>query len=88
VDSSKDHREKKDMNDDRSYRRPIEDIAILVSLNQAAIMTSMSRSMINTYRAEGRFPAAVDLGSRRVAFVKTEVMDWIEQKIAARRTRD
>ncbi len=56
----------------------------LISLNDACKLTSMSRTMVNRYRAEGRFPAAVDLGKRRVAFVRVEVLAWIEQKIAAR----
>ena len=62
------------------------DIAVLVSLNQAAMMTSMSRGMVNRYRATGRFPVAVDLGDRRVAFVKSEVLGWIQKKIEARIT--
>lgn len=57
---------------------------ILISLNDAAKLTSMSRSMLNRYRAEGRFPVAVDLGDRRVAFVRAEVIEWIQQKIGAR----
>ncbi|MBB6304027.1 prophage regulatory protein [Rhizobium leucaenae] len=56
----------------------------LISLNDATKLTSMSRTMINLYRAQGRFPKAVDLGDRRVAFVRREVLDWIEEKIAAR----
>jgi prophage regulatory protein len=60
------------------------DNAVLVSLNDAARMTSLSRSMLNRYRAEGRFCAAVSLGERRIAFVKAEVQQWIESKIAAR----
>ncbi|MER8795272.1 AlpA family transcriptional regulator [Mesorhizobium sp. M0984] len=56
----------------------------LVSLNDAAKMTSMSRTMVNRYRAEGRFPVAVSLGDRRVAFVHSELSDWIAAKIAAR----
>lgn len=56
----------------------------LVSLNDACGMTSMSRSMLNKYRAEGRFPVAVLLGDRRVAFVRQEVQAWIEQRIARR----
>jgi prophage regulatory protein len=40
--------------------------------------------MLNRYRAEGRFPVAVDLGDRRVAFVRSEVTEWIQAKIAAR----
>lgn len=57
---------------------------MLISLNDAAKLTSMSRSMLNRYRAEGRFPVAVDLGDRRVAFVRAEVLEWVQQKIAAR----
>lgn len=57
---------------------------ILISLNDAAKLTSMSRSMLNRYRAEGRFPVAVDLGDRRVAFVRAEVLEWVRQKIEAR----
>lgn len=61
-----------------------DNIAVLVSLNDAAKMTSLSRSMLNRYRAEGRFPAAVPLGEKRVAFVAAEVRDWIATRIAAR----
>lgn len=64
--------------------RKHEEEAILVSLNDAAKMTSMSRTMVNKYRADGRFPQAVDLGDRRVAFVRTEVVDWLKAKIAGR----
>jgi prophage regulatory protein len=60
------------------------DNAVLVSLNDAAKMTSMSRSMLNKYRADGRFPVAVQLGERRVAFVRREVLAFIDQRIAAR----
>lgn len=56
----------------------------LVSLNDACAMTSMSRTMLNRYRDEGRFPQAVPLGERRVAFVRSEVQDWISARIAAR----
>ncbi len=56
----------------------------LISLNAACEMTSMSRSMLNRYRSEGRFPVAVDLGDRRVAFVRSEVRDWIQGKIQGR----
>lgn len=61
-----------------------DNLPTLVSLNDACRMTSMSRSMLNRYRAEGRFPVAVHLGDRRVAFVRSEVADWIQAKISAR----
>ncbi|MBZ9873473.1 AlpA family phage regulatory protein [Mesorhizobium sp. BR1-1-9] len=56
----------------------------LLSLNDAARMTSLSRSMLNRYRSEGRFPRAVPLGEKRVAFVAAEVRAWIAEKIAGR----
>lgn len=56
----------------------------LVSLNDAARMTSMSRTMINKLRGRGDFPVAVPLGERRVAFVRSEVEAWISDRIAAR----
>ena len=57
---------------------------ILVSLVEACRMTSMSRTMLNRYRAAGRFPSTVELGDRRLAFVRSEVTDWIQAKISAR----
>lgn len=56
----------------------------LISLNEACRITSMSRTMLNRYRAEGRFPVHVELGERRVAFVRAEVVAWIQGKIDAR----
>ncbi|RRD24721.1 AlpA family phage regulatory protein [Brucellaceae bacterium VT-16-1752] len=61
-----------------------DNIPILISLNDAAKLTSLSRTMLNRYRAEGRFPAAVSMGDRRVAFVRAEVVAWIQDKIAQR----
>ena len=59
----------------------------LVSLNDVVKMTSLSRTAINIKRAAGTFPAAVQLGEKRVAFVRAEVLAWIDQRIAARDLR-
>lgn len=56
----------------------------LLSLNDAVRLTSLSRSMLNRYRSEGRFPKAVSLGEKRIAFVAAEVRAWIADRIAAR----
>lgn len=67
------------------FVQPMNDnLPMLISLNDACRLTSMSRTMLNRYRAEGRFPVAVELGDRRVAFVRREVTDWVQAKIAAR----
>lgn len=59
---------------------------MLISMNEVCRMTSLSRSAINLARAEGRFPQAVLLGEKRIAFVRSEVEDWIAARIAARPT--
>lgn len=56
----------------------------LISMNEAIKATSLSRTMLNRYRTEGRFPAAVPLGGRRFAFVRSEVNAWIADRIARR----
>jgi prophage regulatory protein len=61
---------------------------MLVSIKTACALTSLSRTMLNRYRTEGRFPAAVPLGDKRIAFVKSEVSEWIAQRIAARGAND
>lgn len=56
----------------------------LISLKDTCSLTSMSKTMIRRLRSEGRFPAAVALGEKRIAFVRSEVHDWINGRIAAR----
>ncbi|WLA36181.1 AlpA family phage regulatory protein [Bradyrhizobium elkanii] len=59
----------------------------LISLNDACRLTSLSRTAINRWRGEGRFPVAVPLGDRRVAFIRAEVDEWIAARIAERAVR-
>ena len=60
------------------------DTPVLISLNDACRLTSLSRTAINRWRALGKFPKAVPLGHKRVAFVRTEVEQWIRDRIADR----
>jgi prophage regulatory protein len=57
-------------------------------MKRACELTSLSRTMLNRYRSEGRFPAAVPLGDKRIAFVRGEVLSWIQDRIAARGAND
>lgn len=57
---------------------------VLISLNEVCRRTSLSRTQVNNYRNQGRFPAAVSLGDKRIAFVASEVDQWISERIAAR----
>ncbi|PWB81850.1 MAG: transcriptional regulator [Methylocystaceae bacterium] len=63
---------------------PHTDLPTLISLNDACRLTSLSRTAINRYRAEGRFPQPVPIGFKRIAFVRAEVVSWIEARIAER----
>ncbi|MDG4898057.1 AlpA family phage regulatory protein [Mesorhizobium sp. WSM4976] len=60
--------------------------AALISIKEAARLTSLSRTSINEKRAAGKFPQPVPLGDKRIAFVKSEVDAWIRERIAARRS--
>lgn len=56
----------------------------LISINEACRVTSLSRTGIFKLRSLGRFPEAVPLGEKRVAFVRDEVADWVQQRIEQR----
>lgn len=60
------------------------DNEIVISLNRVCEMSSLSRTMINKLRAAGKFPTPVVFGERRIGFVKTEVLEWLQQRIDAR----
>ncbi len=47
-------------------------------------MIPYSRQHIARLEADGRFPKRVPLGQQRVGWVHAEVVEWIEQRIAAR----
>jgi predicted DNA-binding transcriptional regulator AlpA len=44
----------------------------------------LSRTAINRWRSLGKFPVAVPLGDKRVAFIRTEVEGWIRDRINER----
>ncbi len=58
----------------------------LISINDVCRLTSLSRTYIHRLRFDGRFPQTVSIGDRRVAFVRSEILDWIEARIAERST--
>ncbi|QHG73678.1 AlpA family phage regulatory protein (plasmid) [Ensifer adhaerens] len=51
-------------------------------MKDVCALTSLSRTMVNRLRSKGRFPEAVELGERLVAFARSEVLAWIEERIA------
>ncbi|MGL4936434.1 helix-turn-helix transcriptional regulator [Shewanella sp.] len=56
----------------------------LIRLKDVIACTGLARSTIYKYIDEGIFPKAVSLGGRAVAWVESEVQQWILARIAAR----
>lgn len=64
---------------------PANDNYVLISMRDTCALTSLSRTSIHRLRSEGRFPAPAELGDKRIAFSRAEVLAWISARLAARR---
>lgn len=56
----------------------------LIKLVKVMDNTGLSRSTIYKYISDGSFPKPVSLGVRNVAWVESEVEDWILERIRER----
>ncbi len=56
----------------------------LIRLKEVIDCTGLARSTIYKYIEEGTFPKSVSLGDRAVAWVESEVQEWILERIAQR----
>lgn len=56
----------------------------LIRLKEVIDCTGLARSTIYKYIDEGTFPKSVSLGDRAVAWVESEVQEWILERIEAR----
>ncbi|ELV7528921.1 helix-turn-helix transcriptional regulator [Edwardsiella tarda] len=57
----------------------------LIRMPEVISRTGYGKSWIYALIAQGRFPKPVKIGSRSIAFVESEVDDWINQRIAESR---
>ena len=57
-----------------------------IKLQNVMAITGMSRSSIYLAISEGRFPKQINLGVRSIAFLESEVQEWMEHCIANRRS--
>ena len=55
-----------------------------LKLKQVIEVTGLSRATIYKYMSNGQFPESVSLGGRSVAWVNTEVDEWMLERIAER----
>jgi prophage regulatory protein len=54
----------------------------LIRRNEVERLTALSRSRIYALMAAGEFPKPVTLGAMSVAWLETEVREWIASRIA------
>jgi len=56
----------------------------LIKLKEVMVKTSLGHSSIYKFISEGTFPKQVSLGAKSVAWVESEVDDWIMERIGER----
>ncbi|MEZ7279727.1 AlpA family transcriptional regulator [Pseudoalteromonas sp. 68 DY56-GL68] len=56
----------------------------LIKLKEVMAKTSLGHSSIYKFIAEGSFPKQVSLGAKSVAWVESEVDEWILDRIKKR----
>jgi prophage regulatory protein len=49
-------------------------------------ITGLCRSHVHAMASRGDFPAPVKLGSRASAWIESEVLEWLQQRIKASRS--
>lgn len=56
-----------------------------IRLSEVQRRTGYSKAWIYRLIKEQRFPQSVKIGSRSIAFIESEIEDWINQRIAESR---
>lgn len=56
----------------------------LMKLKEVMHTTGLARSTVYKYITDGNFPKPVSLGERNVAWLQSEIEDWILDKIEKR----
>jgi prophage regulatory protein len=56
-----------------------------LKLQNVMSITGLSRSSIYLAISEGRFPKQINLGARSIAFLESEVQEWMEECVANRK---
>ncbi len=57
----------------------------LIRLPDVQRRTGYSKAWIYRLMSQGKFPTSVKIGSRAIAFVESEIDDWVNQRIAESR---
>lgn len=70
------------LNTPMEAREPAE--TILIPLTDVLRMTSLSRSSVYKLASRGEFPGQVELSANRVAWLKSDIEDWIATRATQR----
>ncbi|KJI54258.1 AlpA family transcriptional regulator [Enterobacter kobei] len=57
----------------------------LIRLSEVQRRTGYSKAWIYRLMADKRFPTSIKIGSRAIAFIESEVDEWINERIEASR---
>ncbi|AWL69709.1 AlpA family transcriptional regulator [Serratia marcescens] len=57
----------------------------LIRLHDVQRRTGYSKAWIYHLMSQGKFPPSVKIGTRAIAFVESEIDDWVNQRIAESR---
>ncbi|MHA1092240.1 helix-turn-helix transcriptional regulator [Enterobacter ludwigii] len=57
----------------------------LIRLPEVQRRTGYSKAWLYRLMADKRFPASIKIGSRAIAFIESEVDEWINERIEASR---
>lgn len=57
----------------------------LIRFSEVQKRTGYSKAWLYRLMSEHRFPAAIKIGSRSIAFIESEIDDWINQRITESR---
>lgn len=53
----------------------------LIRITEVQRRTGFGKAWIYRLMSQGKFPASVKIGSRSIAFVESEIDEWINQRI-------
>ena len=53
---------------------------VFLTRSQVSTITGLAKSSIYVYMGHGKFPRSVNLGRRRVAWLKSDIIEWMNSK--------
>lgn len=59
----------------------------LIRLPEVQRRTGYSKAWIYRLMAEQRFPSSIKIGSRAIAFIESEIDEWISERIESSRSQ-